>query len=153
MVRAHVNCCQVLHCLRAQHPLCCPSWLIWVGSILCHSLVLTCCPHGLVRKVGPLPTEARKTQCQNKTQCQIWHAWVASISKGLQGWLLTPTLLQRKEGISFLFQRRHKIEWFSVFIFKRQGVRKKWNRRQESKKEPGEFYSQQAVFKRGFFLC
>lgn len=65
VVWAHVNCCQVLRCLRAQHPLCCSSWLIWVGSTACHSLALACwtCPHGLVRKISPLPAEIRKTQC------------------------------------------------------------------------------------------
>ena len=127
VVRAHVNCCQVLCCLRAQHPLCCPSWLIWVGSTMCHSLALIwwTCLHGLVRKIGPLPNEARGTQCQ------MWNKMPNMTCVGIlkrQGSsrvaLNIHLFSQREEELLSLFQRRQKIECFSVFIFKLQGVRK-----------------------------
>lgn len=148
---AVVNCCQVLRCLRAQHPLGSTSWLIWGGSTVCHSLALTwwTCLHGLVRKIGPLLTEARKTPChiQYITQCQIWNAWEASISKGLRGCFFT--LFHRgKKGYYSCF--RECTRCFSVFTFKLQGVTN-WNHRQESKKNRGPFIRGRQFLK-GFFF-
>lgn len=99
---AVVNCCQVLRRLRAQHPLRCPSWLIWGGSAVCHSLALTCwtCPCGLVREIVTMP----KYKIQSQHQ----------------------PFSQRKRGdIYSCFSEGTRLSVFSVFIFKLQGVRKK----------------------------
>lgn len=95
---AVVNCCQVLRRLRARHPLRCPSWLIWGGSAVCHSLALTCwtCPCGLVRKIVTMPKY--KIQSQHQPFSQRKRGDIIPVSVKAQDWV-------------FLFSYSNSREW------------------------------------------
>lgn len=62
-----VKCCVAW---GPQHPLSCPSWLIWVGSTLCPSLALSCwtCLHGLVRKMANWSLEKKQNKTKKQTE-------------------------------------------------------------------------------------
>lgn len=117
---AVVNCCQVLRRLRAQHPLRCPSWLIWGGSAVCHSLALTCwtCPCGLVRKIVTMPKY--KIQSQHQPFSQRKRGDIIPVSVKAQDWV------------------------FFCFHIQTPGSetkkKKKRNHRQGSKKNQGSFF-------------
>lgn len=131
---AVVNCCQVLRRLRAQHPLRCPSWLIWGGSAVCHSLALTCwtCPCGLVRKIVTMPKY--KIQSQHQPFSQRKRGDIIPVSVKAQDWVFfcfhiqTPGSETKKKKNETIDRGAKRIR--GVFFF----------------------YSRQAVFKRFFFF-
>lgn len=130
---AVVNCCQVLCCLRAQHPLCCSSWLIWGGSTVCHSLALTCwiCLHGLVRKTSPLLTEVRKTWCHRQITMPDKKCAGSFYKQGSLSLFLNTHPVHR-ENRGYYSDFKECMRCFTFFTFKLQGVTK-WNYRREEK--------------------
>lgn len=145
-----VNCCQVLRCLRAQHPLGSTSWLIWGGSTVCHSLAdLSTWPSWKDR-----PTADRSQK--NTMPHTVYNTTpnmkcVGSLYKqGSSRLFLNTHPFQRgKRGYYSCF--RECTRCFSDFTFKLQGVTN-WNHRQESKKNKGSFIRGRQFLKGFFFL-